>query len=801
MKDRHGDLAQIGLPRLLHNIFLRKDEGAVLDIAREPVKKRFFFRKGFPVAASSNILGEVLGRLLMQEGIITQKEYEGSLEVVLRDKKRHGEVLISMGLISPQQLEEFLRLQLKRRLLKIFDWEDGSYRYVVTNLANPLPANPLHPAELILEGISLGFYPVSRIRTDLKPYLEKKLFLAEGSPYKLDAFRLNLQEKRFIESLSTEGSLEEALSASDLLRHRALSIALSLVITGVVTDEAKAVERVPEMSVEESGAANPPEAQVDSKLNAELLFMKAKTSLQKKDFRQAMEILGEITNLSPGEGEYWAHLGWAIYNDDPGRISEAEKLIKDSIDLNNDLDSAWLFLGRIFLAQGRTGMAAGAFTNALQKNAWNTDALSELKRIEMNGEGAGPFSLYPSEPLLSAGQATALEALLKAVRKHTGPVLIEGPAGSGKTTLLLELLKRLSSDKVLAAVLLKPPAREIELIKTINNEVGSQSEASTVKEQLLNLGMRVSQNKIQGGQSVIVIDEAHTLSPGCLKLVQYLTRLKTLQIVLFSAPGLSERLKAPDFKELDERLAVRLSLGAFSMEEASVLIASRSPEDATGLDSASIFSKTGGNPAALLNEAGAVYDRMRAAKALPEEPREEPVFEAPTQEVIGQEIIEIGYEDFTFQQAPEEEKAGPQEKAETKAAEAPRPVETPVERLPPPPKKEATGPAPVKAQIEKTAEAERPRKRGTLRLIFWIIVMLIVGLAAGSLIGTYWFSQRTPEVERPPAPPEPAQIEPPQSASPPAAPAEISGQPSEGTAGPQETGEPEPLDTTPDNRQ
>jgi len=80
-------------------------------------------------------------------------------------------------------------------------------------------------------------------------------------------------------------------------------------------------------------------------------------------------------------------------------------------------------------------------------------------------------------------------------------------------------------------------------------------------------------------------------------------------------------------------------------------------------------------------------------------------------------------------------------------------------------------------------------------------VMLIVGLAAGSLIGTYWFSQRTPEVERPPAPPEPAQIEPPQSASPPAAPAEISGQPSEGTAGPQETGEPEPLDTTPDNRQ
>jgi len=795
LKDRHGDLADIGLPRLLHNIFLRKDEGAVLDIAKEPVKKRFFFRKGFPVAASSNILGEVLGRLLMQEGIITQKEYESSLEVVLRDKKKHGEVLISMGLISPQQLGEFLRLQLKRRLLKIFDWEEGSYRYVVTDLPLPLPANPLHPAELILEGISLGFYPVSRIKTDLKPYLETKL-IAAGSPYKLDDFRLNLQEKRFIESLSAETSLGDALSSSDLLRHRALSIALSLIITNVLTDSFGAQETAPEISVEEHGATQPPEAQVDSKLNAELLFMKAKTSLQKKEFRHAIEILGEITNLSPGEGEYWAHLGWAIYNDDPGRIAEAEKLIKDSIDLNNDLDAAWLYLGRILLAQGRTEPAKKAFASALQKNAWNTEALSELKRLYINSAISDPFSHYPSEPALSGAQSAALEALLKAVRKHTGPVLIEDAEGSGKTTVLLELLKRLSQDKVLAAVLLASPARELELIKAINAEVGSQSEAATVKEQLLNLGMRVSQNKIQGGQNLIVIDEAHTLSPGCLKLIQYLTRLKTLQIALFSAPGLSERLKSPDFKELDERLAARLSLGGFSAEEASALIASRIPESVP-LDAASIFNKTGPNPAALLKEASAVYERKKAASM---EIPEEPSFDAPAP---GQEVIEIGYDEFAFQPAPEEEKAiEPEQKPEAKPIEAPpAAIEAKAQRPAPPPQKEAPLPRPVETHREEAepAEAEKPRKRGMLRLIFWIIVMLVAGLAAGSLIGTYWFNQGPAQEERAPSPPEPAQIEPPQTVNPPAAPAEISVQGPAETAVPQETVE--PLDTTRDNRQ
>lgn len=797
MKDRHGDLADIGLPRLLHNIFLRRDEGAVLDIAREPIKKRFFFRKGFPIAASSNILGEVLGRLLMQEGIISQKEYEGSLEVVLRDKKRHGEVLISMGLISPQQLEEFLRLQLKRRLLKIFDWEEGSYRYVMTNIPQELPPNPLHPAELILDGISLGFYPVSRIRADLKPYLEKKLFLAEGSPYRLDDFKLNLQEKRFIESLSAEGSLEDALASSDLLRHRALSIALSLITTGVLTEGADSAMKGPEISVEEAGAATPPEAQVDSKLNAELLFMKAKTSLQKKEFRQAIEILEEITNLSPGEGEYWAYLGWAIYNEDPSRIAEAEKLIKDSIDLNNDLDAAWLFLGRIFLSQGRTEVAKKAFSSALQKNAWNTDALSELKRLEINSSILDPFGLYPSEPVLSAGQSAALEALLKAARKHTGPVLIEDAEGAGKTTVLLELLKRLTSDKVLAAVLLKPPAREIELIKGINNEVGSESLATTVKEQLLNLGMRVSQNKIQGGSSLVIIDEAHALSPGCLKLVQYLTRLKTLQIVLFSGPGFSERLKSPDFKELDERLAVRLSLGAFKIDEAAALISSRIP-DAGSLDAGSIFGKTGGNPAGLLKEASAVCEKMGAKAALLEEAPEKPSLKTPASR---QQVIEIAYEDFAFQTAPTEEKAAElEEKPEAKPIEPPKPAEAAVEQQAELPEKEVPRAEPAEAaQLEEGMPEERPRKRGLLKLIFWIIVMLAAGLMAGSLIGTYWFNQRPAEVERPAAPPAPARIEP-QQINPPAAPTEISAETQETATGQQET-EALPLDTAPVNRQ
>ena len=108
MKEKQGGLARIGLPGLLNLIYIKKDPSAILDIIKEPVKKRFFFRNGMPVAASSNILNEVLGRLLMQEGVINQQQYQTSLETVLKEKKRHGEVLISMGLLTPEALDEFL---------------------------------------------------------------------------------------------------------------------------------------------------------------------------------------------------------------------------------------------------------------------------------------------------------------------------------------------------------------------------------------------------------------------------------------------------------------------------------------------------------------------------------------------------------------------------------------------------------------------------------------------------------------------------------------------------------------------
>ena len=80
--------------------------------------------------------------------------------------------------------------------------------------------------------------------------------------------------------------------------------------------------------------------------------MRAKSALADEDYPFALKTLKEITDLNPAEGEYWAYLGWATYKENPDEIDAAKKIIKDALDLNNDLDNAWYFLGMLSLASG-----------------------------------------------------------------------------------------------------------------------------------------------------------------------------------------------------------------------------------------------------------------------------------------------------------------------------------------------------------------------------------------------------------------------------------------------------------------
>ncbi|MBI5887881.1 MAG: tetratricopeptide repeat protein [Deltaproteobacteria bacterium] len=566
MKETQGNLNQTGMPKLLDLIYREGDAAGVLEISREKVKRRFFFSSGAPVSSSSNVLGDVLGRLLMQEGVITEKDYESSLETVLAQKKKHGEVLISMGLITEAELENFLVLQLKRRIWKAFGWNDGQWHY---SKADTLPYGithfPMHPAQLILDGVDHGFYPAARLQKDLKDFLDKPLKVSKDvKPYRLEDFGLTIQVKRFLESFDGKKPLAAVLKATDLLSHRASALALTFIITGLVkrADVKDEIETAFDNAVSDRKAygqpAAAPEVAAQVKINAEILFMKARRAMDEGNFETAENILSEITELNPFEGEYWACLGWTVFKRSGGsekEVKRAERLVKDAIDLNNELEDAWYFLGMLSLDSGNLEEAEKAFYFALAKNPWMLKALAELKRIEI--EKTGKSSKYPA---MNKKQKEAVTFLARCVVEKKPGALLEGEKGPGRTAVMLELLKALTDKRILAAAVLGPAQKELNFIKAINAELGTPRRFSTVKEELLSLELKASQNHIHGGQTLLIIDNAEQLTDACLKLLAAATRIKHLQTILIADTAFKQRLADPALIELGQRLVDRYTL-------------------------------------------------------------------------------------------------------------------------------------------------------------------------------------------------------------------------------------------------
>src|SRR3970282_136815 len=141
MQEKWGKLEEGGFSRLLHDIFVTKDKASALDIESGKIKKRFFFKTGIPVYALSNILSEVLGRLMVRKGIISQETYEKSLEIMVNDIKKHSRV-VAFSARTVYELEDFQPTMQERKILTLIDG-----RKTLNNIITELEARAVKKEE------------------------------------------------------------------------------------------------------------------------------------------------------------------------------------------------------------------------------------------------------------------------------------------------------------------------------------------------------------------------------------------------------------------------------------------------------------------------------------------------------------------------------------------------------------------------------------------------------------------------------------------------------------------------------
>ena len=165
-----------------------------------------------------------------------------------------------------------------------------------------------------------------------------------------------------------------------------------------------------------------------------------------------------------------------------------------------------------------------------------------------------PFKLVPNPAylFLSRCHEEALAHLTYAVTQGDGFVTVIGEVGTGKTTLCRTFLESLD-EQVEAAFIFNPKLDALQLLKSINDELGIDSTPDNTKDLIDRLNRFLIAQRAAGKSVILVIDEAQNLSKEVLEQLRLLSNLETtadklLQILLVGQPELAEVLDAHDMR-------------------------------------------------------------------------------------------------------------------------------------------------------------------------------------------------------------------------------------------------------------
>jgi general secretion pathway protein A len=201
-----------------------------------------------------------------------------------------------------------------------------------------------------------------------------------------------------------------------------------------------------------------------------------------------------------------------------------------------------------------------------------------------------PFSLTPDPKYLfkSESHANAFELLQYAMRRREGFAVVTGDIGTGKTTLCRALLEEIDRN-TFTALVLNPFLSEEDLLKLILQDFGVVSREDVKRGRLANLSKQELIETIYDfllsllplrASAVLIIDEAQNLPIPVLEQIRILSNLETdkeklLQIVLVGQLNLNAILKAPQMRQLDQRVSIRYQLRPLNRDEVAAYVSHR----------------------------------------------------------------------------------------------------------------------------------------------------------------------------------------------------------------------------------
>ncbi|HVO21212.1 MAG TPA: DnaJ domain-containing protein [Anaeromyxobacter sp.] len=227
-----GDLARTPLAAVLLEALNLRATG-VLAVQHGGGTSRLFIQQGKPVGAQVAVGVRPLGQLLLQEGVIDIDALSKSLAAMAETRKPQGDILVEMGAVRREVVDQALAEQQAGYFGLIAALEGGTYAFDATAPIPPWAGrSPLSPLRTIVDALERP-QASALVGSALQPVAASAIRLASSYRDVAVGFRWGAGELALLSRLEAPVTLEAFFAPAEVAPERARAMLAALLLLGL----------------------------------------------------------------------------------------------------------------------------------------------------------------------------------------------------------------------------------------------------------------------------------------------------------------------------------------------------------------------------------------------------------------------------------------------------------------------------------------------------------------------------------------------------------------------------------------
>ncbi len=382
-----GSLKEASLPDVIQLLFLGRRSGC-LSVADRQRHGSIYFEEGWIIYAAIVNRRDRLGDMLLASGAVTRAQLDQALALQgSAPGRRIGELLVNLGLLSPEELRRFVRLQIEEAVYALFSWTTGSFSFEAglrPQVEEQL--DRINPESLLLEGAR---------RVDEWSLIEAKIpsfdlvFAVLLGQVESHQSSFTEAQRRLLPLLDAKRDVRQLIDSSGLSEFEAAQALYGLVTAGLAHKVGASSTAAPSRVLE---------ARIEEHRNLGVAFYRTGMLEEaRREFRRVAE-------LRPSEGTAPFFLGLIAGRED--RWDEAADLFRQSIDRSGPRPALLLNLAVALERRGRLDQAETVLAEAASRagadpaiqTGWGVLALERAEPVVARQRLLRARELYREEP-------------------------------------------------------------------------------------------------------------------------------------------------------------------------------------------------------------------------------------------------------------------------------------------------------------------------------------------------------------------------------------------------------------------